>query len=455
MPKRSTTIAQTDVAARHRTLNNERTVRIPREMLREAVGGGMGQRRVLMAIASLLAAIALVVAGCGGSQPDSEPTGTDNEETAPPEAQDVIITGLETMFTWFPARDSSTLDAYDRALPFLGQALRDGANNRVERGNSVWWQEWKAKKAEVTADALLVAAEHPEDKPDTVQRAVTLTQTVKTPDGKELDKSTFQIERVVAKKGPQGWRVEEINFFPENEYRTQICPPGQSHQPPPDGPCAPNPPPPPKQCPDGTTVPADQVCPPSPTGPQTKQCPDGTTVPAGTACPGPTPPQTKECPDGSTIPADQTCPTGPPSTQCPDGTTVAPGETCPTPTTCPDGMTVAPGETCPTPTTCPDGMTVAPGETCPAPTQCPDGSTVPAGQTCPTTGPTPCPDGTTVAPGETCPTPTTCPDGSTAPPGGTCPSPLILPPPPPTTKTCIFQGEPITVRIDQPCPKLN
>ena len=41
----------------------------------------MGQRRVLLAIAALLAAISLVAAGCGGSQP--EQTGTDNEEIAP------------------------------------------------------------------------------------------------------------------------------------------------------------------------------------------------------------------------------------------------------------------------------------------------------------------------------------------------------------------------------------
>ena len=97
----------------------------------------MRQRRVLLAMAALLAAITLAVSGCGGSQPESELTGTDTDETAPPEAQDAIITGLETMFTWFPARDTSPMDADNRALPFLGPALRDGANNKIERGNSV------------------------------------------------------------------------------------------------------------------------------------------------------------------------------------------------------------------------------------------------------------------------------------------------------------------------------
>ena len=223
----------------------------------------MGQRSVQMVIAALLVAIGLVATGCVGDQGEqSDLTGSDAYDEAPAEAQDVIIKGLETMFTWFPERDASPLDAYNRALPFLGQAFRDGANNKLERGNSVWWQEWKAKKAEVTADALLVDAEHPEDTPDTVQRAVVLTQTVKAPDGQQLDSSTMQVDRVVAKKSPEGWRVQEINFFPENEFRAQTCPPGQSHQPPPDGPCTPNPPPPPKQCPDGSTVAPDQVCPP-------------------------------------------------------------------------------------------------------------------------------------------------------------------------------------------------
>jgi hypothetical protein len=391
----------------------------------------MGQRRVLLAIAVLLAAIALAVSGCVGSERKSEPAGTDADETAPAEAQDAIVKGIEAMFTWFPARDSSPMDAYNRALPFLGPAFRDGANNTLERGNSVWWQEWKDEKAEVNADALLVAAEHPADTPDTVQRAVLVTQTVKAADGKELDKSSMRIERVVAKKDPEGWRVQEINFFPENEYRTQTCPPGQSHQPAPDGPCVPNPPPPPKQCPDGSTVAPDQVCPPAPTGPQTKQCPDGTAIPAGATCPGtgpttPQPPQTKQCPDGKSIPADQTCPatTGPTPTQCPDGSTVPAGQQCPAPPTqCPDGSTVPAGQQCPTPPTqCPDGTTVPAGQQCPTPpTQCPDGTTVPPGQQCPTPKPTQCLDGTTVPAGQSCPIRIPCPDGSTVPLGKFCP----------------------------------
>jgi hypothetical protein len=422
----------------------------------------MRDRRVRMAAIALFVTVLAFVAACGGAQPPPEFTGNDTEETAPPEARDVMLNALQTMFTWSPAKDASAADAYNRALPFLGKELRDGANNRVERGNSPQWQEWKAQKAEVTAQAWLVPAEHPKDAPDTIQRSIVLTQTVKAPDGRELDSTTFNIDRVVAKKGPQGWRVETIAFFPENPPNTGTCAPGTAHQPPPDGPCAPIPPPPAKQCPDGSTVPADQVCPPAQTGPKTKTCPDGTTVAAGSACPttgtgssptpgtgpsptpetGPSPTPETTCPSGQTkdtngtcVTPETTCPSGQtkdtngtcvtPETTCPSGQTKDSGGTCVTQqTTCPDGTYVTSGETCPS-VDCPDGSTVPNGQTC-KPVSCADGSTVPNGQTCPAKS---CPDGSSVPNGQTC-APKSCPDGSTVPNGGTCPQARVAPPPP-------------------------
>ncbi|MEE6168374.1 hypothetical protein, partial [Mycolicibacterium sp. 120322] len=310
----------------------------------------MGERRVVGALVALLAAIMFVVGGCGQSG-NGEPTGSDFDEPAPPEAQDAIVKGLQTMFTWYPARDASPRDAYIRALPYLGQKLQDGKDNTIDRGNSVWWQEWKEKHAEVNATALLVAGEHPADQPDTVERSVLLTQTVKTPDGQVLETDPMLIESVVAKKNPQGWRVETIDFFKTNQFRTPDCPPGQSHQPAPSGPCAPNPPPP-IQCPDGTAVPPDQTCPAPVTGPG-----------------NPTGPGTKQCPDGSTVPADQSCPTSK-ATQCPEGQTADSTGTC----QCPSG-TVKNGDQCEQP--CPQGQTRDSTGTC----QCPSG-TVKNGDQC-------------------------------------------------------------------------
>jgi|GEM_PF-693435 len=361
----------------------------------------MGQRHIRLAVVALLVTVLALVVACGGSQPPPEFTGTDNEDTAPPEARDVILNALETMFTWSPDKDASSADAYKRAMPYLGKDLTAGANNRVERGNSPAWQAWKAQHAAVTAKALLVTAEHPADTPDTVQRSVVLTQTVKAPDGRELDSTTFNIDRVVAKKGPQGWRVEQIAFFPENPVNTPTCPAGQSHQPPPDGPCAPNPPPPPKQCPDGT-VPAGQVCPPPRTGPQTKTCPNGISVPAGSACPtssGPnTAPSPGQSPGPSPIPS-----TGP--------TSPGPGTAEPTPTSTPE-----------TPTNeCPDGQTLGSDGTCTSQQQkqvepCPSGQTRDSSGTCQYP---PCPSGQTRDGSGTCQYPP-CPSGQTRDGSGTC-----------------------------------
>ncbi|WP_131807553.1 hypothetical protein [Mycolicibacterium wolinskyi] len=376
------------------------------------------RRRGQAVLAVLLAAAVFVVAACGPSGDAPEPGGTDSDETAPAEAQDAIVNGLETMFTWYPVRDGSTLDAYNRALPYFGAELRAGKDT-LERGNSVWWQEWKAKKAEVTADALLVAGEHPADKPDTVQRAVVVTQTVKTPDGKELESNTMRIERVVAKKSPEGWRVEEISFFPVNEFRTQVCPPGQSHQPPPDGPCAPNPPPPPKQCPDGTTVAPDQMCPEPRIAPRTKQCPDGSTVAADATCPtGPkvTSPQPEPCPEGQVRDANGTCQPEP----CPEGQVRGSDGTC-QPEPCPDGQVRGSDGTC-QPEPCPDGQVRGSDGTCgcPAGTELYNGTCVspcPEGQVRGSDGTCGCPAGTELYNGS-CVSP--CPSGQVRGAGGTC-----------------------------------
>ncbi|GAS91041.1 uncharacterized protein RMCB_5137 [Mycolicibacterium brisbanense] len=349
---------------------------------------------------ALLAAIMFVVGGCGGN--GGKPTGSDTDEPAPPEAQDAIVKGLQTMFTWYPARDASPRDAYIRALPYLGQKLQDGKDNTIERGNSVWWQEWKDKRAEVDATALLVVGEHPADQPDTVERSVLVTQTVKTPDGQVLDTNPMLIESVVAKKNPQGWRVDSINFFKTNQFRTAGCPQGQSHQPTPDGPCAPTPPPP-IQCPDGSTVPPDQTCPATGTGPG-----------------NPTVPSTKQCPDGSTVPANQSCPTtttaGP---QCPQGQTPDSSGTC----QCPSG-TEKNGDQCVQP--CPQGQTRDSTGTC----QCPSGTEkngdqcvqpCPQGQTRDSTGTCQCPSGTVQGSDGSCTTP--CPTGQTRDSYGTCQCP--------------------------------
>lgn len=246
----------------------------------------MGLRRLARVTVVLLAALSLAAVSCGGVQEESasDQKGSDSQGTALSEAEDVILRAVRTMFTWSPARDASPLAGYDRAMPLLGGELREF---RFQLGNNVRIQEWKDAKLDVLADALLVPGEHPPDTPDTVERAVVLTVTARAPDGTLVSSVTMRIERVVARRGPEGWRVEDVSFFPEDKFTTKTpsCPPGQSNQPAPDGPCVPNPPPPAKQCPDGVTVAPDEVCPPAQGGPETKMCPDGTSVPANGPCP--------------------------------------------------------------------------------------------------------------------------------------------------------------------------
>ena len=66
------------------------------------------------------------------------------------------------------------------------------------------------------------------------------------------------------------------------------------------------------QCPDGTIVGSDMICPPV-------QCPDGTIVGGDMTCPP------VQCPDGTIVGSDMICP----PVQCPDGTIVGSDMTCP------------------------------------------------------------------------------------------------------------------------------
>lgn len=301
---------------------------------------------ILAALAAVIAAFAMVLGGCGTDAPTG---GTDADDNTPAEARDVILTALETMYTWSPAKDESTLDAYQRALPYLGQELQAGKDNRVERGNSVWWQQWKRQQAEVTAEVMLIPTGHPEDTDTRVERSVMVTLTVTKPDGTEIEKNTLRIERVVAEKGDDGWRVEEISFFPQNSLRTTTT---TSSRPTTTVPG--------RLCPDGSTVPAGQVC--STRTTTTRVIPTTTTRPIITTTTTQpiittttTPPTPPPCPDPDQIRDTE----GQCVYECPDGTTApvcASPEPCPYPgqtpvddvCVCPSGQEVVDG-VCDTP----------------------------------------------------------------------------------------------------------
>lgn len=363
----------------------------------------MRSLRFLSAFAALIAAFAFVVA-CGGSEPEPQSSWTGSDvDTLPDEAQDAIEGAIETMFTWYPTKDASTRDAYERASKYLTPELA-AANHATERGTSVWWDEWKAADASVIADALIVFGEHPKDSDDAVERAVMLNQKVTAPDGTVLEETDLRVDRVAAVKQNGDWRVSVISFFPDLPTQAPPPPPcaqGESRQPPPAGPCSPIPAPPPT---------GPQTQPPS-VGPGTAPPDTGT---AGTACPG-----------GATVPAGQPCPSSPGPASCEGGMTVPAGQTCPPPPPpCEDGSPRLPGGSCPPPPPdlCEDGSPRLPDGSCPPPEEpCDPGSYRLPDGTCYT--PPTCPDGSYPLADGTCYTPPECDRGSYPLPDGTCYTP--------------------------------
>lgn len=116
-----------------------------------------------------------------------------------------------------------------------------------------------------------------------------------------------------------------------------------------------------KQCPNGKYIPEDQEC---ETG---YTCPDGKVVVDASLCDEAIQPpeeelpdeETIECPDGTTISKNEVCPI-----QCWDGSWVTPPAPCPVETkTCEDGSTVNVDENCPV--QCWDGSWVQDSANCP------------------------------------------------------------------------------------------
>jgi hypothetical protein len=362
----------------------------------------MSKRTWIRAVAVLGVAV-IAVAGCssrgdsgGAPAPDAQ---------AVTQAEDMLLAASQTMFTWYPTEDASPADAYQRAVPLLRRDMRASFNS-VTDGAAAMWPQWRKQRVTLTATSQFAAGTVPVDTSGQIERPVVVTQTEMSPTGNVAATREFKLERVVAKKSNDAWQVEEINFFPVNPFRTALCPPGSAHSPAPDGPCQPVAAPPTKACPDGTSVPADRMCPAQRNQPQTKKCPDGTTVPVNSACANEAT-QVKQCPDGSTVSVNDQCQATEPE-PCPEGQTRdANGQCVSTAVECPSGSTLDPATGQCVQNACANGQTRDGNGVCQSPVvSCPDGSTVPAGADCPVIeeqNPVSCIDGSTVPAGTDCP----------------------------------------------------
>ncbi|MCE5290189.1 MAG: hypothetical protein LLG14_13265 [Nocardiaceae bacterium] len=158
--------------------------------------------RAAVAVVGLL--LGLLV-GCGSESPHSDVT-----DRARP-GDDVIVKALDTIFTWHPGTDASTVDAYRRAAPFLTQALSDRASAGSEVRPSAQWQDWAQRKVSVNATTFIVAGEHPADTPDRIERTAVVTQTVVDPGVSSRTLAPFNAY-VVSIRTPVGWLVSDISI---------------------------------------------------------------------------------------------------------------------------------------------------------------------------------------------------------------------------------------------------
>lgn len=162
------------------------------------------RRTACVSVVLFLGIVALLVAGCGN---DDEPS----RSVAPDESGvDVIVTALDTMFTWYPGRDGSSRDAYERASPYLTPELANLSGDGDVQPTAQWL-DWETRQAIVTAESFVVAGEHPPDTTDRVTREAVITQTVTDRAGAKESLTPLNAH-VTAIRTEAGWRVSALEI---------------------------------------------------------------------------------------------------------------------------------------------------------------------------------------------------------------------------------------------------
>lgn len=173
-------------------------------------------------VATTAVVVALGVAGCGGSESEPHPEGSDTHvhidpldpDTLPPEK--VAETAMNAILSWQPAADTSKADAVRRARPWLGGDLAAQAATPAPAPTGMRpdakWEAWSRSKDSLTA-ACTVADDTPAH-PDgmrTVIVDVRCRQTVLHTTGSS---TTLAAERwrTTVTATDDGWRLTDFRF---------------------------------------------------------------------------------------------------------------------------------------------------------------------------------------------------------------------------------------------------
>jgi hypothetical protein len=159
--------------------------------------------RVIAAVAAVAVTCGGIATGCGS--PGVVLPATVNQH----DPVQVIQAAVQTIFSWQPGQDSSAIDAFVRARPYLSAPLAAQHLDLSPPDAGTQWNQWATDRASITAKADVVPDEHPTDSPDTVFRVVAVTQSITTTDTAPQDALVFSVF-VTAVNTPDGWRVDSV-----------------------------------------------------------------------------------------------------------------------------------------------------------------------------------------------------------------------------------------------------
>ncbi|MDI9940369.1 hypothetical protein QM806_33895 [Rhodococcus sp. IEGM 1351] len=164
----------------------------------------------------------LMLAGCGSSGDEDEPSGSDDHAHIDPldpaalDADGTAVTAMQAILSWQPAVDESKSDALRRARPWLGGELATTVDNdsgaatglRPDREWLAWQQAGDALTASCTkADSTPAAPEGMR----TVVIDVSCLQTVLHTAGSSTPLAE-QTWRTTVTRTDDGWRLTDFRY---------------------------------------------------------------------------------------------------------------------------------------------------------------------------------------------------------------------------------------------------